>query len=355
LLPNSSTGLPTLVLDIDETLLSVRRWVDELIPGDQVWIRTPESFWVKGTVMSVTKIITEEIEPGEIFKSIEFISMESHAEVPFVGDITSNGSVIVDIKSSECTISYNHENNCNIELLCLLDSNDIHRLQYIPFESRPQNYVKPEFVWKHFLIRFRPGLAQFLLTLSQVYEIILWTAAVRAIYSEMMVKVLEHLKNQLHRKYGNFLPKSSACVSQSNLKSDCAGNAIKNLELWKTILFRDNCSKMNNFPLKDLARLGRPLSRVIIVDNLRSSFRGFEYNGLNIRDFWGHSTDRDLWIVCEILLSILCYKDVRYGLNRLVEPPILKLQLGYNNNNIPEQELCHLFVNTLLRKQSNIF
>ena len=68
--------------------------------------------------------------------------------------------------------------------------------------------------------------------------------------------------------------------------------------------------------VKDLSKLGRDLSKVIIVDNMEQNYKLQKSNGIAIRPFWGKdSDDSALSDLSEILIKIAERKlDVRTGL-----------------------------------------
>ena len=65
--------------------------------------------------------------------------------------------------------------------------------------------------------------------------------------------------------------------------------------------------------LKDLARLGRDLSRTIIVDNISDNFERQWENGIEIKTWVGDATDRELDVMAGFLSGIVeaQVKDVR--------------------------------------------
>ncbi|CAE8633672.1 unnamed protein product [Polarella glacialis] len=84
-------------------------------------------------------------------------------------------------------------------------------------------------------------------------------------------------------------------------------------------LFRDECVPLGLPITKDLTKLGRDLSRVVLVDNARRSFWLQPENGLLVSDWKGrNATDSELERVREELLKLLSVEDVR---------PLLKAQL----------------------------
>ena len=82
----------------------------------------------------------------------------------------------------------------------------------------------------------------------------------------------------------------------------------------------------NDF-VKDLTRIGRPLDKIIIVDNMPQNFRLQKENGIMIKPFWGEDKyDTALIDLIPILINI--YKDggdVRKGLIKYKDDIIKKV------------------------------
>ena len=105
----------------------------------------------------------------------------------------------------------------------------------------------------------RPGLSDFLIELSEWYELVLFTAATRQ-YADYFL--------------GHIDPRGLF----SNDK----------------ILSREHCSRVDGyaFDIKDLTRLGRDLATTIIVDNLSENFeKTTPDNGIQILDFEDNFAD----------------------------------------------------------------
>ena len=130
------------------------------------------------------------------------------------------------------------------------------------------------------ILRFRPGLDYFLNLVSKYYELIIFTAATKE-YADPILDAIE--TNQLYFDYR---------------------------------LYRQHTIVYNNDFIKDLSKLGRNMSKVIIVDNMPQNFRLQKENGIFIKAFWGEDNyDTALYDLGNILEKIaLEYKDLRKGL-----------------------------------------
>jgi hypothetical protein len=302
--PLSPNKSHTLVLDIDETLLSVRRWIDETQINDRVLYnknKTQKIF----KIIKITKEVTLQYDDGVV----NVYSFYFNQQQPFgqlnssldVGDRIDIGARLASVKEVFTShISICDEENNTIEINCLNDAY-LQSLQYMSNE-RDNKFSKPDLVYNNmYLVRFRSGLYNFFQTLIQYenLEIILWTAAVRKVYTPLMIQVEQMLLSQIN----------NGTQTQTNL--------------WQNVLFRDNCSvRENGSYFKDLSLLNRNLSNLIMIDNISFNFEGFEYNGLPINEYWGHQNDQQLNKLLNILHDILCStsapnEDIRRTLHRL--------------------------------------
>lgn len=89
-------------------------------------------------------------------------------------------------------------------------------------------------------------------------------------------------------------------------------------------LFREDCSTHKGVFVKDLNRLGRNLSQIIIIDNSPLSYVFQPGNAVPITGFFGDQTDRALLDVLPILDDLAEASDVREGIKRnLGESPAI--------------------------------
>lgn len=85
-----------------------------------------------------------------------------------------------------------------------------------------------------------------------------------------------------------------------------------------TNLYREHCTFYNGLFVKDMARLGRPLSDVIIIDNSPTSYLFQPENALPCTSWYDDPTDRELNELVPILEKLAIVKDVRPYLTKLV-------------------------------------
>ena len=131
-------------------------------------------------------------------------------------------------------------------------------------------------------IQVRPGLEDFIQELSQFYEIIIFTAS-----------------------YQNY--------------ADLAINGIDPEKKISYRLYRQHTIKIGNTFIKDLAKLGRDLKKVIIIDNCSENYSLQPKNGINVIDFVGNEDDDILFYLKNDLINL--YKknpdDVRPFLKQI--------------------------------------
>ena len=130
------------------------------------------------------------------------------------------------------------------------------------------------------LLRFRPGLDLFLAKMKNYYELIVFTSATEK-YADIIINAIEN-----KQKYFDYR------------------------------LYRKHTVMYNGDLVKDLSKLGRDLSKIIIVDNIPQNFRFQKENGVFIKAFWGEDKmDIALYNLGDILEKIAKdFEDVRQGL-----------------------------------------
>ena len=150
------------------------------------------------------------------------------------------------------------------------------------------------------MLKLRPGISTFLEVIKEYYEIILFTEASEA-YTELIMETFN--KN-------NFF----------DFK-----------------FFRQHTIIIGQDFVKDLQRIGRPLDRIIIIDNMAQNFRMQKYNGILIKPFYGEDqNDRALIDLIPILINISKDNlDTRNGLVKYKDEIITKITSNlFRRNNL---------------------
>lgn len=139
------------------------------------------------------------------------------------------------------------------------------------------------------MLILRPGLIEFLSIIKEYYELVLFTTAVKE-YADPIANAIE--KNQKffdHRLYRNH--------------SICVGNDR----------------------VKDLSKIGRDLSRVVIVDNLSDNYKLQRENGILIQPFYGENpSDTSL---CQLTLFLI---KIEKEANESSHPDLRQLLAKYH-------------------------
>ena len=227
----------------------------------------------------------------DIYKQIEILSQDDIHKI-YIDKIFHNMNLNGSIIASSTFFQENYPNkeiipipylqyktNKKFTLVLDLDETLIH------FKENPNNESSG-------LLRFRPFLTEFLTHVEKEYELVIFTAAVQD-YADPIIEAIE---------------------KKSNVIFDFR-------------LYRKHTNIVNNDFVKDLSRLGRDLSRVIIVDNMSQNYKLQPNNGISIRPFWGKDTkDMVLVDLLYVLLDIAKnYLDVRMGINAHKEDIISKI------------------------------
>ena len=118
-------------------------------------------------------------------------------------------------------------------------------------------------------LRVRPGISEFLEEVGKYYELIVFTTATQE-YADILIDAIEEDKIYFEHR-----------------------------------LYREHATIVENDFVKDLSRIGRPLDKIIIVDNMPQNFRLQKENGIIIKAFWGEDrNDIALFELIHILINI---------------------------------------------------
>lgn len=112
----------------------------------------------------------------------------------------------------------------------------------------------------------RPGAENFIKTLAQYYELVVFTASCQN-YADQIINYIDPEK---HIKYR---------------------------------LYRESCTSFSGCFVKDLSKIGRDLQRVIIVDNSPSAYMLQPYNAIAITDWIDDAEDRELDTIMDFLIK----------------------------------------------------
>ena len=196
-----------------------------------------------------------------------------------------NGSVLASIFLKENHIFKTEpapylktKNRKPYSLILDLDETLVH------FKVNPQNDSEG-------VLRVRPGIVEFLDSIDQYYELIIFTAATQE-YADLLIDAVEENKIYFEHR-----------------------------------LYRQHTVIIDNDFVKDLSRVGRPLDKIAIVDNMPQNFRLQKENGINIKAFWGEEVyDTALIDLAPILINIAKEGgDIRVGLAKYRDEIVKKV------------------------------
>ena len=128
----------------------------------------------------------------------------------------------------------------------------------------------------------RPGVTRFLERMAKHYELVVFTASLSK-YAEPLVATLD--------------PEGFCSYK----------------------LFREHCTFYNNAFVKDLTRLGRPMTDVIIVDNSPIAFMFQPENAIPCTSWYDDMSDTELDKIATILERLAYEPDVRKIIRKIIK------------------------------------
>ena len=146
-------------------------------------------------------------------------------------------------------------------------------------------------------IKIRPGTFSFLEKIKKYYEIIIFSEA------------------------------------EQNYVDLAASSIEENKKYFDYKLYRQHATIENEEFIKDLNKIGRKLSNIIIVDNMPQNFRLQPENGIYIKPFWGKDNEDDvLFGLAKILLQMADDGgDLRDGIKKYKKDIIMNVSLNYKD------------------------
>ena len=142
----------------------------------------------------------------------------------------------------------------------------------IPFENQTQSIY----------VLIRPYVEEFLLKTSTLFELVVFTASIPE-YANPLLNRLDPLRRISHR------------------------------------LFRQHCIYSNNFFIKDLSKINRPLNEMIIIDNNPRSSVLNKDNGIPILSWYDDENDCELMKVLPFVEYLASVGDVRDVIRKSVD------------------------------------
>jgi CTD small phosphatase-like protein 2 len=271
--------LEQLIMKYDPTLKNGLRIVKEIVYYCNILIKIiPEILFV-----------CQSAEFQSIYNQIDNLSSQTLYNIyreKIHRIINQNGSILASssyFKNNKTNVSIPvpyipNKSNKPYTLVLDLDETLIH------FKANPNNEESGT-------IKIRPYLYQFLDSIKKYYELVVFTAATQE-YADPIINALEQ-----NKKYFDFR------------------------------LYRVHTIIIDNDFVKDLSKLGRDLSKTIIVDNMEQNYKLQKSNGITIRPFWGKDNEDSALIdLLDILIKIAEKNlDVRTGLKLFKEDIISKV------------------------------
>ena len=148
------------------------------------------------------------------------------------------------------------------------------------------------------VVRLRPGITELFEAIKPYYEIVVFSSG--------------------NKKYTDLIINS---FDNKNIYIDYK-------------LCRDHCTVICNDFVKDISRIGRPLDKIVIVDNIPQNYRLHKENGINIKSFYGDNpNDKILFSLSKILIDIARNGgDIRDGIKKYSNEIIYKISSNIYSN-----------------------
>ena len=201
------------------------------------------------------------------FKSKIIRVINQNASVAGIESMESQ-NLFSDIDTIKVEVPY-LKNKCNKKFSLVLDLDET----LISFKLEPGDENKGT-------IRFRPYLDSFLQKVKEKYEIIVFTSGTKD-YADPLEDAIEQEENYFDAR-----------------------------------LYRQHTVAYGKDIVKDISRIGRPLDKICIVENMPQNYRLQKENGILIKSFYGDDIyDTALYSLGDILMKIANeFNDIRKGI-----------------------------------------
>ena len=202
-------------------------------------------------------------------------------------------------------------------LILDLDETLVHS-SFAPFEKNDIILnVDFESVMYNIYVLVRPGAETFIKKVSELFEVIIFTASI-AKYALPLLDILDNEKKIQYR------------------------------------LTREHCTYLNAIYIKELKRLNRNLKDVIIVDNSPLAYAFDSSNGLPITTWYDDKGDTELEKIFPLLEFLSKTNDVRTYINKFVNNNVIQYELvnEYIKNEKEKDKILN--INTNNKQNGNI-
>ena len=148
------------------------------------------------------------------------------------------------------------------------------------------------------VVDIRPGTIKLLDDISEYYELIVFNEGEQK-YTDLLIDSLEQNKIYFEHRF-----------------------------------YREHITTDNNDIIKDLVKIGRPLDKILIIDNMPQNFKLQKNNGIMIKSFWGNDPNDNILSELSIILTKIAEDggDIRNGLIKYKNEIINKIMIGNSIN-----------------------